>query len=120
MPVSIEVITAILSLLLGIGIKSLIDWRKAPAEIGNLEAEERKRQAEAWVLLVQSFERRIDQLTKRITDMECQINDLIDQRRQRDQRIAELEAKVAVLERELDEWRAGRRKHETGLSKRTP
>lgn len=113
-PITTEAIIAILGVLLGAGVTALINWRKAKPEIDNLEANERKTQAEAWVLLIQSYERRISQLNDRQSAQECRIKDLEDQRAARDQRIHELEAKIDQLELELEEWRAGRKKKPTG------
>ena len=83
----IDIIIAVGGLLLGAGIKAYIDLRKVKPEVEAIqaqadesEAKADKTKAEAWVMLITSYQGRFDQMERRITDQGCEIDKITQAR----------------------------------------
>ena len=127
MPDAADFIVALLTLALGAGIGTFISLRKLKPEIDKLKVDKRVSEADVMLKLTEAMENLMGPLNdqvkmlqagreddrRRIRDLEKvsgeQGKELVD----RDCKIAVLESKVKILEDELADWKAGR-KRKTG------
>lgn len=138
-----HIITALIAALLGSGVTWFISLRKLRPEIRKMDAEAEstraqaaEAQARAWNLLVENQRERLEQMNRRMDDLECSLREREKESHMRDKRIEELETElenkefvikqqkerltaletqVNSLQAEVDEWKSGKRtKPKTG------
>lgn len=125
-----DLIAAAIGAIIASGITWYISLRKLRPEIASIQAQAEESQAEAWKKLTDAQQARLDQLTRRVIDLECklqiiqearektalendQLRDRVRELEAEVKRIPVLEEKIKQLERELEEWRTGK-KRKTG------
>ena len=115
----IDIIIAVGGLLLGAGIKAYIDLRKVKPEVEAIqaqadesEAKADKTKAEAWVMLITSYQGRFDQMERRITDQGCEIDKITQARIQAQKERDEMKGQVDDLMRNVDRLTQARERTE--------